>query len=507
MYKAASGWALLAVLGWTTTIPALADEVQIQDRILETVGSVDFHPCDLEAQGRARRVECATLAVPEDYDAPNGPTVDLLITRLKADTANPRPDPFLAIAGGPGQAASESFLFLDRVFDELDDERTFYLVDQRGTGHSGRQSCDFPDEEQLMLEYDAEVTRQTARECLEQFDGDPRQYTTSVAIRDLEQVRRALAVPQWNLMGVSYGTRVVQHYMRQYPESVRTAVLDSVVYPALNLGPGIAIESQAALDAFFLRCRETPNCADRYPQLESQFEALLNALTERPRSVTHENMHTGRQITRELTAAHVIGLVRFSLYHTDQTALLPPIIYEAHANDNFAPLARRAFELIRQSSQALAIGMHNAVVCTEDVPLIQPDRIDQQPVEATYMGDLVLNALQDTCSVWPQGVIDPNFKQPLYSDIPTLLFSGEWDPITPPAYAEKAMRNMSNARHFVLPGQGHSVSVLGCAPTLVAQFIQSASPAELDGTCLQRLRATPAFIDFNGPAQTRKRDD
>ena len=507
MHRAASGWAKLAVLGWIITAPALAQEVQIQDRTVARVGSVDFHPCDLEAQGRARRVECATLSVPEDYDAPNGPTVELFITRLKADTANPRPDPFLAITGGPGQAAGESFLFLDRVFDELDDERTFYLVDQRGTGHSDRQSCDLPDVKQLILEYDAEVTRQTARRCLEQFDGDPRQYTTSVAIRDLERVRQALAVPRWNLMGVSYGTRVVQHYMRQHPESVRTAVLDSVVYPALNLGPGIAIESQAALDTFFQRCRETSSCADRYPQLESQFESLLNALTQRPRSVTYEDLHTGRQTTRELTAAHVIGLVRFSLYHTDQTALLPPIIYEAHANDNFAPLARRAFELISQSSRALAVGMHNAVVCTEDVPFFQPDSFDQHRLEATYMGDLVLNALQETCAVWPQGVIDPNFKQPLHSDIPTLLFSGEWDPITPPAYAEQAMQHLSNARHFVVPGQGHSVSVLGCAPTLVAQFIQSASPAELDGTCLQRLQATPVFIDFNGPAQTRKRDD
>jgi len=507
MHKAASGWAPRALLGLIITVPVLADDVQVYDGTVERVGTVDFHPCDLDAQGRARRVECATLTVPEDYDAANGPTVELHITRLKADTANPRPDPFLAIAGGPGQAASDSFLFLDRVFDDLDDSRTFYLVDQRGTGYSNRQTCDLPDEERLMLEYDAELTRKTARRCLEQFDGDSRQYTTSVAIRDLEQVRQALAVPQWNLMGVSYGTRVVQHYMRQYPESVRTAVLDSVVHPALNLGPHIAIDSQAALDAFFQRCRETPTCVDRYPQLEPQFEGLLDALTENPRSVTYEDMHTGQQVTRELTAAHIIGLVRFSLYHTDQTALLPPLFHEAYTNDNFAPLARRAFELIRQSSQALAIGMHNAIVCTEDVPFYQPDKTDRQHLKTTYMGDRVVKALRDTCSVWPQGVIDPKFKQPLHSDIPTLLFSGEWDPITPPAYAEQAMRHLSKARHFVVPGQGHSVSVLGCAPTVVAQFIQSADPATLDGTCLQRLQATPVFIDFNGPAQTRNRDD
>src|SRR5690606_21543409 len=104
------------------------------------------------------------------------------------------------------------------------------------------------------------------------------------------------------------------------------------------------------------------------------------------------------------------------------------------------------------------------------------------------------------CSVWPKGEVPKNMKAPLESDIPTLLFSGEFDPITPPEYAEATVQHLSNAKHFVLKGQGHSVSATGCAPHLVEKFISDASSEWLDAKCLSRIDAAPLYINFNGSA-------
>ena len=147
----------------------------------------------------------------------------------------------------------------------------------------------------------------------------------------------------------------------------------------------------------------------------------------------------------------------------------------------------------------LSPGMHNAVVCTEDYPFFQHDEKNWDKNTHTYMGTELLESLQSTCEIWPRGVMDSDLKERLTSEIPTLLFSGEYDPITPPEYAESVLQGLPNAKHWVLRGQGHFVSVEGCAPHLVEQFVNDASVEWLDASCLNRLSAAPLFINFNGP--------
>lgn len=477
------------------------DDAWREGPVTSTVGSLQFRECELESEGRSRRVECAVLEVPEDYQAlENGRTLEIFIARLTSTSIQPEPDPVLMLAGGPGQAASQAFLFYDRVFSTLARDRDFYLIDQRGTGRSNPQHCDVDAEEALLLEPSPDEVRASARACLEQFDGDPRQYTTSVAIQDFERVRLALGIAQWNLYGVSYGTRVAQHYMRRYPELIRTAVLDSVVYPELNLGPDIPILSQRALDRLLQRCQQDPACHRSFPDLEQGLTELLRALEDAPETVVYEDVRTGHKREMSFSRGHLLGLIRMHLYSSEQVSILPPMLHAAYADNNYAALARAATDIVEQMDRMLTMGMHNSVICTEDVPFYDAENLDRAAMEKTYMGDLVPQALEQTCDVWPEGVRDANFKAPLESQVPTVLFSGEHDPITPPAYAERVLEGLSFARHFVVPGQGHSVSVLGCAPVMIAKFIEETDVANLDGSCLERLSAAPLFIDFNGPS-------
>lgn len=467
--------------------------------VATTVGALEFRDCTLRNPVQRRLAQCATLIVPENHEQPQGRQIELFVARLPARSPAREPDPVLAIAGGPGQAASESFLQLDRMLPGLSRNRDIYLMDQRGTGGSNAQHCDVGDEQALMLEPDDEQWRELMQQCLQQFDGNPVHYSSSEAIHDIERLRLALDVGQWNLFSVSYGTRVAQHYARQYPVAVRSSVLDSVLPPGMALGPDIAPASQQALEHFLQRCRSDRACAAAYPDLDTGLRGLLNDLQEAPMEVEIEHADNLQKVTRLFTRTHLAGLLRLALYNPEQLSTLPPMLHAAYAQENFAPLARSATQLLEQVGSGLAIGMHNAVICTEDVPFFALDESVLEANTASYLGDTILRSLVASCEIWPSGTLDDNFRAPLQSDIPTLLLSGEYDPITPPAYAEQAMPGLSQSRHLVAPGQGHSVSPYGCLPRLIAEFVDTTDPGAIDESCLQRLQAAPLFTDIHGP--------
>ncbi len=164
------------------------------------------------------------------------------------------------------------------------------------------------------------------------------------------------------------------------------------------------------------------------------------------------------------------------------------------------PLAAQYLLAAISMRDALAIGMHNAVMCTEDLPFLDEATIDYAAIEDSYMGLFQLETLEAMCEIWPAGPIDDGFKTPLDSDVPFLLLSGDADPITPPRYAEMAAVDLGNATHLVGKHQGHGQIMVGCMGNIVADFVANASPLELDTACMERSFVTPFFLDFAGPA-------
>jgi pimeloyl-ACP methyl ester carboxylesterase len=169
-------------------------------------------------------------------------------------------------------------------------------------------------------------------------------------------------------------------------------------------------------------------------------------------------------------------------------------------NGNFQPLAAQFTMIADTMSDAMAIGMHNAVVCTEDSPYFENEAIKVDDLEATYIGPLQLDALEAICSIWPKGVLDDEFKTPVATDAPVLLLSGEADPITPPAYADLAAVDMTNALHVTGRLQGHGQAIVGCMPDIIGDFVAAASVTDLDTGCFDRVFAMPFFLDFSGPS-------
>jgi len=437
---------------------------------------------------------------PENPADPGSPEIEIRVAVVPALNLVPEADPIVPIAGGPGQGSIEFYMLVRGAFEGVRRDRDILLVDQRGTGRSSTMDCPIDDEALLgATEFSLEDTMQYIEECLDNLPHDPRYFTTSVAVTDLEAIREALGYTALNLYGVSYGSRVAQHFARRYPESTRTVVIDGVVPPQVALGPEIATESQKAVDNILARCAEDAGCNEKFPDVETTFARVVAELRNGPVDVTVPHPNSGRMETITFGDGHFAVAVRLLVYSPNTIALLPLFIHEA-GQGNYVPMAAQFMLTSIAMQDALAIGMHNAVMCTEDVPFIDSTTLDQDSIAASYMGAFQLETLEAMCEVWPAGPIDPEFKAPVASDIPFLLLSGDADPITPPRYAEMAAVDLGNAAHLVGKHQGHGQISVGCMGKLVAEFVATADPMALEAECMERNFVTPFFLDFSGPA-------
>lgn len=444
------------------------------------------------------KARCGVFLRPQDPVKPDGKMLELRVAVVPALSLEPAPDPLVPIAGGPGQASSDFYAANREAFEKIRRNRDIVLLDQRGTGRSAPMDCDVDDDivEGLLS---LEETRAATQACLDSLPHDPRFFTTSVAVTDLEALREALGYEKFNLYGISYGTRVAQHFARRFPASTRAVILDGVVPPQVALGPAVATQAQIALDNTFARCAAAETCKQRFPDIAATFATLRVRLSAEPVSVTIAHPVSGAPETVSFSADELAGVIRLLSYHPSTVALIPFLIDEA-ANDRFAPLAAQLLTITDAVGEALSLGMHNAVVCTEDAPFFDGEAITMEDLDATYIGPSMVEALRNICSVWPAGVLDEHFKSPLKTDLPVLLLSGDADPITPPRFAEMAAVEMTNTLLLTGKDQGHGQATRGCMPDVIGDFVAHASVDGLDTACLERQFAMPFFLGHSGPS-------
>ena len=461
--------------------------------------SLELEDCRIDAGpgSSSLKARCGTLIRPLDPSGEVPGEIELRVAVVPALNLTPEPDPLVPIAGGPGQGSVQFYTSYRWAFEDVRRDRDILLIDQRGTGESATMDCEF-DDDMVDGEYSLELTLEYTELCLDQLPHDPRFFTTSVAVTDMEAVREALGYPSLNLYGVSYGTRVAQHYARRYPGSTRTLVIDGVVPPQMSLGPEIATESQKAVDKILARCAADESCNEAFPDLADDFKRVVQDLRDVGVEISIPHPSTGRPEEVLFGSGELAAAIRLLAYHPNTMALMPLLIHEA-GSGNLVPLGSQYMMTAIAMTDALSLGMHNAVMCTEDVPFYDKLTIDYDGLEASYMGLFQLEALEAICSVWPAGPIDEGFKAPLATDLPVLLLSGDADPITPPRYADLAAVDLENATHLIGKHQGHGQINVGCTSRLVADFIDEADAAELDASCLERSFVMPFFLDFSGP--------
>jgi pimeloyl-ACP methyl ester carboxylesterase len=459
--------------------------------------TIEFSNCVLALPGTTRTADaqCGHLDVPENPDEPDGRQISLHVALAKATSTDVAPDPLFFFAGGPGQAASETWVMIRGALQDIRKHRDIVMIDQRGTGQSNKLDCALDEEFDLNAEIDLDVITEETRKCAAGLDADPRYYTTTHAMRDYDRVRRAMGYEQINLMGVSYGTRAAQVYLRLFPETVRTMTLDSVVPMQLALGQEHAPMLDRAVRAVFDDCRTLEACNSRFSANEAELQALLAGLREQPRWITLANPTSGEEMELRVTAETLAVAIRFLSYSSESQAVLPLLIHEALTTGDLSRLASQAILVMSGLNEMIARGMEMSVMCAEDYPHMDfsADYSD------TLIGNIFLESIQAACGAWPLGAAPEGFHEPVVSEVPVLLMAGERDPVTPPHYAAQAAETYANSITLVARGQSHSVLRNICLQDVTTRFVEQGTVAGLDTECVDRIAPSPFFTSLLGP--------
>ncbi|MCB1581852.1 MAG: alpha/beta fold hydrolase [Xanthomonadales bacterium] len=464
---------------------------------LVDANAIELKPCFIGADnsGVSTKAHCGKLAVPENRNSPEK-TIELNIAVIKSSSNEKLDDPLLLLAGGPGQGAVDTYAGLVNGFKNMIPLRDIVLVDQRGTGDSNPLRCEIdPEEFETLSDLSSDAWKQWTTDCHNSLNADTRFYTTTEAIHDLEAVREALAIPQWNLYGGSYGTRKALTYMNLYPEAIRSVILDAVVPQEQALGVEHEANLQSTLERIFMLCEKDQDCHTAFGDAGQQMWKFLDKLKETPIQLRMPNPTSGEFEEVLMTREYAVVALRMFAYSPETMGLIPLMVSLAN-HDQPETIAAQAQMMMANLNQGLNNALEISVSCAEDVPFMPK----KTHTSNSLFGDDLFEMMHARCELWDSVPVDKAFKQPVVSDIPTLLLSGEYDPVTPPENAEKVMQTLSNAQHLVAKGQGHIVGTRGCMPKILAAFIKDPE-AELDTACMKDFRDFSFFINMNGPKE------
>jgi pimeloyl-ACP methyl ester carboxylesterase len=452
-------------------------------------------PCKLP--GLEHEALCGTFEVYEDRAARAGRKIPLRVAVLRATGPEHAPDPLFFFDGGPGQSAVKAATGMAHQWAAVHRKRDIVLVDVRGTGESNGLSCKSLQGHEGVLGYmESFLPVPGVRACRAELEAraDLRLYTTTPAVDDVDDVRAALGYDRINVNGGSYGTLAALHYMRRHPEHVRTAVLEGLVTPDARLPLYFAHDAQVALDQVLAACAKDAGCRAAFPDPAEEVSRVLARLEKEPAKVTVRNAQTGKPVEIVLSRSAAAQTIRYMLYLPVTAAQIPLQMHLA-AQGDFVPLAETAY-LFAAFVTSTADGFYLSVTCAEDVAFFDAKEA-AEAAKGTFLGDFRARVQKAACAEWPRGRVDAGFEKPVGVKTPTLLVSGERDPVTPAYWADRAARTLPRSLRIVVPGGGHSMEGLKgteCLDRIASELVESGTEKGIDTSCVGKIQPVPFML-------------
>jgi pimeloyl-ACP methyl ester carboxylesterase len=287
--------------------------------------------------------------------------------------------------------------------------------------------------------------------------------------------------------------------MRDYPEGIRSVILDSTYPLQVSLYAGAPANLDRALNVFFADCAVDPACSEAYPQLETVFYELVDQLNDSPVTFSVTQPLSGETYDVLLNGDGLIGFLFQSLYATEVIPLLPKIIFDAR-DGNYDTLALLIGSFLI-NIEFVSMGMQYSVQCGEEVYFSSPGEFaaaaEAYP-ETQNLFDSSPNLgepIFTICEIWGAKEADPIENEPVNSDIPTLVLAGEYDPITSPSWGELAAETLDNSFYCEFPGVGHGASISGeeCPLSIALAFLDDPT-TEPDGSCIAEMSGPDFFV-------------
>ncbi len=442
------------------------------------------------------------LEVPENRADPESRTIELPVFIFKSRNADPQPDPVIYTVGGPGNSTLPSAPYMN-YYRYLDD-RDLILFEQRGTQYA-RPHLDCPEWARAVhlagmpdTGKDARdsLFEKAARECRERLAGqdiDLNSYRTREIAADIADLRRALGFDQYNLLTISYSTKIAQVLLRDHPDGIRSVVMDSPLPLEVNYDEESVANLFAAMDKLFSDCEADPDCKKAHPELRERYLAFLRDKTKNPLEITVENPATGEPVSFELKGKDLLSA--FTEASTGDVPAIPHEMEKLLRGDpsTIEPELASRFE---GPGSGAGMGMRLSVWCAEEFPFSDQKTIAEETTrypEAEGLSPAVFD--RSICEIWNVRPEKPSENKPVKSNVPVLLISGGYDNETPPKWAANMRANLPNSFHLVFEGWKHTPTTNWgdpCAMEAARAFFND--PEAMPGPdCLGKV-STPGFV-------------
>lgn len=455
-------------------------------------------PC--QPEGFDEEVLCGTIQVPENPEVPDGRQIGMNVMVLPATGPNPAPEPLYIFNGGPGEGVVDGGRFIAKRHAAIRQVRDLLLVDIRGTGESNPLHCPYQDEVDYLDEFadPAGVVR-----CAEELGekADLTFYTTPYIVDDVDKVRELLGYDRLVLSGGSYGTRASLVYMRRHPTHVAAADLQGVAPPDGKIPQDFAQDAQRALDGVIDDCAADDDCRRTFPNLRTELWQLVERFeTEGPLLATVPDPRTGDDLKVEVDQSVFVQSLRYMLYQPALAFQIPLAVHQAATADDASIFAGVAVNFGQALAGAVSDGIYFSVTCAEDVPWIDPEDAVESAA-GTFLGEYRYRAQATVCALWPRGKLPGGYAEytkPTVSDVPVLILSGQYDPVTPPYLGARVARTLPNSLHLAIPHAGHGfggLQGLDCVQAIREEFLTSLSFENVDTSCVGDIKRGPFALE------------
>ncbi len=436
---------------------------------------------------------CYTLRVPQRWDDPgDSTTVEIPVAVFSTPTS--AGSTVVYLEGGPGgDALALASLSFDQTWSDIVAAHKLVIFDQRGAG-SAEPSLPCRELSDLVV---PAMTMGPAEEsvavvgaigaCFDRLRDagvDPAGYNSVQSAHDVEALRLALDEDPWDVVGVSYGTRLGQTLVREHPEGVRAMVLDGV-QPIDGSQASIPASADRAITELVGACEADPVCAREWPGLGSRLFELAARLDDRPLTFRVGSPATGERFDATWDGGDLLTAVFTMLYTRESIADIGYLVAQLEAGDTSGASLLTALAIAQD--QYVSSGMFWAVVCHEEVPFTTPadyarGRSGNPAIDETFAaGQADADDTAAICGRVGAGSADTIENVPVTSDRPVLVLSGQFDPITPPSDGA-VVADRFGAQHVVLANMGHGAIAHRCGRSLILAFL--ARPSEpVDASC------------------------
>ncbi|WP_444897035.1 alpha/beta fold hydrolase [Microbulbifer sp. SSSA005] len=457
-------------------------------------------PCWFKTDETWPFTQCFMMEVPENYAHPEKRKIRFPVVRFRATNPDPKKIPLLHLgAGGPGASMglepenASDWLWLNYAAMTVEDGRDLFVIDPRGTGMAQpRLTCsefiedaDTAFRRNLSPEEEARVFSFSMERCYSRLSkgADLAQYNSSVIARDVEELRKTLKLDKFDLYGVSYSSRYALTVARDFPESVRTLVLNSAVFPNIVYTQQLPQDSLAAYERGLKHCIEDEKCNSRYPNLRRRLENLIQTLDEEPRTIPIKHRYSKQSYPFVLTGQRLLRVLFQALYNENFYSELPKMIegLENEGDEGLQPAQdaiAHFMEIVLDPYFGDAAGVSH--FCYEEAPFVDFDQARANAADTGILGGAVrsdLNLLQLQCRIWAIPSAPLTESEAISTPVPVIVLHGGLDPVLAADDVDIARKELPNHQWLLFPNLAHDIiSASNCAERAVARFLDN--PAE-----------------------------